>query len=84
MTDQAHVEPLHLKNNACALAHRYILKLAVSSSNLTNISSFKQVSPNTPFFKYIEALRGKCKLSRLAKRGIRWYDDNGNVILVTA
>ena len=78
MINQAHVEPLHLKNNACALAHRYLLKLAVSTSNLTNISSFKQVSPNTPFFKYIEALRGKCKLSRLAKRVIRWYDDNGN------
>ena len=75
LIDRAHVEPLHLKNNACALAHRYLLKLAVSTSNLNSISSFKQVPPNTPFFKYVETLRGKCKLSRLAKRIVRWYDD---------
>ena len=78
MIDKAHVDPLHLKNNACALAHRYLLKLAVSSSNLSSISSFKQVPPNTPLFKYVETLRGKCKLTRLAKRIIRWYDDYGN------
>ena len=78
MIDKAHVDPLHLKNNACALAHCYLLKLAVSSSNLSSISSFKQVPPNTPLFKYVETLRGKCKLTRLAKRIIRWYDDYGN------
>ena len=75
MIDRAHVEPLHLKNNACALAHRYLLKLAVSTSNLNSISSFKQVPQNTPFFKYVETLRGKCKLTRLAKQIVRWYDD---------
>ena len=75
MIDRAHVEPLHLKNNACALAHRYLLKLAVSTSNLNSISSFKQVPQSTPFFKYVETLRGKCKLTRLAKRIVRWYDD---------
>jgi hypothetical protein len=76
--DRAHVDPLHLKNNACALARRYLLKLAVSTSNLNSISSFKQVPPNTPFFKYVETLRGKCKLNRLVKRIIRWYNDCGN------
>ena len=79
MIDQAHVEPLlHLKNNPCALAHHYLLKLAVSSSNLSSISSFKQVPSNTPFFKHVETLRGKCKLTRLAKQIIGWYDDYGN------
>ncbi len=41
LISKAHTEPLHLKNNACALAHRLLLKLAISWSNLsTSISSF--------------------------------------------
>jgi hypothetical protein len=44
LIDNAHIEPLHLKNNACALEHRHLLKLALSWSNLSSsISSFPQV-----------------------------------------
>ena len=70
--DKAHIEPLHLKINACALAHRYLLKLVLSWSNLSsNISSFSQVPSKCLFFKYVETLRSKCKLNRLAKKVIR-------------
>ena len=76
--DKAHIEPLHLKNNACALAHRYLLKLVLSWSNISsNISSFSQVPPKCLFFKYVETLRTKCKLNRLAKKVVRWFNDTG-------
>lgn len=35
LIDRANIEPLHLKNNACAYYHRLILQLAVSMSDLT-------------------------------------------------
>jgi hypothetical protein len=72
LINKAHIEPLHLKNNACALAHRHLLKLVISWSNLsTSISTFSQVPPKSPFYKYVETLKSKCGLNRLAKRIIR-------------
>ena len=77
LIDRAHVEPLHLKNNLCALAHRHLLNLAVSKLTSSSISCFSQVPKDTPFFQFIEALRSKCKLKRLAKKVISWYNENG-------
>jgi hypothetical protein len=71
LIDRAHVEPLHLKNNACALAHRNILNQAIEMSKPNLPTSFSQVPPKTPLFKFIDALRSKCNLNRLAKRIIR-------------
>ena len=76
LVDKAHVEPLHLKNNACALAHRYLLNQATEMSKPNLANSFSQVRPEAPFFKFIDVLRSKCNLNRLAKRIIRWYDEN--------
>ena len=80
LIDKAHVEPLHLKNNACALAHRYLLNQAIEMSkpNLSACFSFSQVPPETPFFTFINILRSKCNLNRLVKKIIRWYNDNAN------
>ena len=80
LIDRAHVEPLHLKNNACALAHRYLLNQAIEMSkpHLSTCLSFTQVPPDTPFSRYIDILRSKCNLSRLAKKVIRWYDENAS------
>ena len=65
-----------LKNDACALAHRFLLKLAISWSNLsTSISSFSQVLPQSIFFKYVDTLKSKYGLNRLAKRIVRWFND---------
>jgi hypothetical protein len=77
LIDRAHVEPLHLKNNICALAHRHLLNLAVSKLPSSSISSFSQVPMDTPFFQFVDALRSKCNLKRLAKKVIRWYNENG-------
>ena len=76
LVDRAHVEPLHLKNNACALAHRYLLNQAIEMSKPNLPTSFSQVLPETPFHKFIDVLRSRCNLNRLAKIIIRWYDDN--------
>ena len=76
LINKAHIEPLHLKNNACALAHRHLLKLVISWSNLS-ISTFSQVPPKSPFYRYVETLKSKCGLNRLAKRIIRGFNDTG-------
>ena len=71
LIDWGHVDPLHLKNNACALAHRYILHIALAIANLpSSVNCFSQVS-STSFFKYVETLQSKCSLSRLANKVIR-------------
>ena len=66
LIDRAHVEPLHLKNNVCALTHRYLLNHAIRILHLTDtVTLFSHVPPGSPFGKYITAMRTKCKLSRL-------------------
>ena len=78
--DRAHVEPLHLKNIACALAHRHLLHLAIKISHLPNsISSFADIPSACMFAKYVETLRSKCSLTRLAKKVIKWFiETHGN------
>lgn len=76
LIDRAHVEPLHLKNNACALTHRYLLNHAIKISHLSDtVTQFSHVPPSCPFGKYIKAMRTKCKLSRLANQVVRWFNE---------
>ena len=76
LIDCAHVDPLHLKNNARALAHRYLLNEVVGISHLPSSISFPQVPASFPFGKYAMTLRYKCNLSRLAKQIVRWFIEN--------
>ena len=74
--DRIHIEPLHLKNNACALAHRYLLDEVIALSCLS--SSVKKISelPSTsPFAKYVTVMKTKCHLSRLGKKVVKWFND---------
>jgi len=77
LIDKAHADPLHLKNNACALAHRYLLNEVILLSSLKHCPSvlFSQLPKSSPFVKYITAMKQKCNLTRLAKRVIRWFDE---------
>lgn len=75
LIDRAHVEPLHLKSNACAYAHRQLLHEVIALSNLSNSVSFSQIPSNCPFSKYIKTMRAQCHLSRLAKQIVRWFDE---------
>ena len=55
---KAHIELLHWKNNACALARQFVLKLAISWSNLSSsVSSFSQVPLHTLFFRYVGTMK---------------------------
>lgn len=76
--DVAHVEPLHLKNNACALVHKYFLEEVVKVSNIpSDHISFSQLSSNCPLVCYVNVLKSKCSLSRLAKKVMKHYDETG-------
>ena len=75
LIDRAHVDPLQLKNNACALAFRQLLNEVIAISKLSDdVKFFLQVSPNSHFHSYVTAMR-KCGLSRLAKKVIKWFDE---------
>ena len=76
IVDRAHVDPLHLKNNACAHAHRYLLNEVISHSNLTE-TIFSKIPASSPFARYVNAMKTKCKLSPLANRIVRWFNETG-------
>ncbi|CAB4023873.1 Hypothetical predicted protein, partial [Paramuricea clavata] len=60
LINKAHIEPLHLKNHACALAHSHLLKLVISWSNLsTSISTFSQVPLKSPFYSRVKITEDK-------------------------
>lgn len=48
--------------------------MQISWSKLT-VSSFSKVSRHCLFYKFIEILRSKCHLQRLAKKIIRWFNE---------
>ena len=75
LIDRAHVDPLHLKNNACARAHQQLLSEVIAMSKLTDeINFFSQVPAHSPFNRFIAAMRA-CGLSRLGKKVTKWLDD---------
>lgn len=59
LVDNIHVDSLHLKNNACAHAHRYFLDelLNQCSQGIHNYSSFFKLPKNSKFVKYVETLK---------------------------
>ena len=75
LIDCAHVDPLGLKNNACARAHKQLFSEVIAMSKITDeINSFSQVPAHSPSNRYIAAMRA-CGLSRLAKKVTKWFDD---------
>ena len=74
LIDGAHVDPLHLKNNACALVHQQLLNEVIAMSKLSNdVKFFLQVFPNSHFHRYFTAM-AKCSLSRFDWIG-KWFDE---------
>lgn len=49
----------------------------ISLANLPNNISFYKVPATSCLYRYIDILRNKCGLSRLAKRIIKWFDESG-------
>ncbi|XP_048587782.1 uncharacterized protein LOC116608628 isoform X2 [Nematostella vectensis] len=83
LIDRAHVDPLHLKNNAVALAHRYLLGEVIAQSGLksSNTILFSQIPSTNPFAIYIKCMREQCSLPRLAKKVVRWFNETQATIL---
>lgn len=76
LIERAHVDPLHLKNNACQLIHKVMLHEAIQKSSLgSNVVNFSGVPRGSPFSKFVHVLKSKCQLSRLANKVIRWFNE---------
>ena len=74
--DRAHVDPLHLKNNACQHIHKIMLYEAIQKSSLhSNVTNMSGVPRDSPFSKFVQALKSKCQLSRLANKVTRWFNE---------
>ncbi|XP_032238567.1 uncharacterized protein LOC116618681 [Nematostella vectensis] len=75
--DNIHVDSLHLKNNACALAHRHFLDELMKQcfQDVHSVSSFSKLPPTSKFVRYVETLRSKCCLPKLAKKVVRWFEE---------
>ncbi|XP_031550490.1 uncharacterized protein LOC116287922 [Actinia tenebrosa] len=74
--DRIHVDPLHLKNNACAYACNELLNQC--SKNVSGVSSFSKLPSHSKLVRYVETLRTKCNLPRVAKKVIKWFEDSKN------
>ena len=76
LIDNAHVEPLHLKNNAWQYFFKTLLKEALGKSGLLPaISTFADVPTSSVFYKVIHSLQYEVKAKRLAKKVKKWFDE---------
>lgn len=74
--DLAHVEPLHLKNNAWQHYFKGLLKEAISKSKLPDTSkTFADVPVESCFHRVVTALRYEMKCSCLARKVVKWYGE---------
>ncbi|XP_048580094.1 uncharacterized protein LOC116606566 isoform X1 [Nematostella vectensis] len=74
--DKAHVEPLHLKNNAWQYFFRSVLKEALGKTCLLpSHKTFEEIPPDSCFARVINALQHEVKTKRLAKRVRQWYNE---------
>lgn len=76
LTDKAHVEPLHLKNNAWAYFLKVILKEAVGKLNIPAArKTFSLVPQDCCFAGIVNALKYEVKMGRLARKVSKWFDE---------
>ena len=72
--DCIHIEPLHLKNNACELAHKYLLREVIAISRIPqSVKTFSEISGSSAV--YILTMKKKCQLSRLSKKIVKWFNE---------
>ena len=73
---QAHVEPLHLKNNAWQYFFKGVLKEAIRKSKLpVSCKTFSEVPEESVFGRLISSLKMQVKAGCLCKKVKRWFDD---------
>ena len=76
LIEKAHVEPLHIKNNAWQYFFKGVLKEATAKSNLSGAhKKFSDVPKDSPFSRVLAALKYEVKAKCLARKVIKWYDE---------
>ena len=74
LIDKAYAEPLHIANNAWQYLHKKILGFAIAKSNLpSSCTEVSVLSVDSPFRKYLLALKVEVKASRLRKKVLAWF-----------
>ena len=73
--DKAKAEPLHLKNNAWQHWHLFLMKFALSKSDLSNCATIKDIPPTSTFGRYYFCIKSTIKATRLAKKIQKWWLD---------
>ena len=74
--DKAHVEPLHLKNNAWQYFFKAVLTEAIKKSQLpADCKKFSEVPTDSPFARVITALQTEVKTRRLANKTKQWFNE---------
>ena len=75
--DKAHVEPLHLKNNAWQYYVKAVLTEAIRKSKLpADCKKFSEVPLDSPFAQVITALQTEVKTRRLADKTKQWFHES--------
>jgi len=76
MIDKAHVEPLHLKNNAWQYFLKAVIKEALGKSKYPpSLKAFDDLPLDSCFVRIVNALRYEVKLKRFARKVRTWYDE---------
>ena len=76
LIDKAHVEPLHLKNNAWGYFFKVLVKEAMAKSKIpTACKTFAELPQDSSFVKLITALQQVLHVGRLAKKLKKWFDE---------
>ena len=75
LIDKAHVEPLHLKNNAWGYFFKVLSKEALAKSNIpATCKTFAEVAQAACLGRLVNALKCEVKAGRLAKKVRKWFD----------
>lgn len=76
LIDKAHVEPLHLKNNAWGYFFKVLLNEAVGKSYIpSTCKTFAEAPKDTSLERLVTALKCEVKAGRLAKKARKWFDE---------
>ena len=76
LIDLAHVEPLHIKNNAWQYFFKGVLKEVVGKSNHPDSwKKFADIPNDSIVSKVVTALQFEVKAKCLARKVKKWYDE---------
>ena len=76
LINKAHVEPLHLKNNAWGYFFKVLLKEAIAKSKIISACKmFEELPKDSCLVKIVDALQHVLHVGRLAKKVKKWFNE---------